>query len=356
MSKKIQDIIENMTNVNKVCGLVCFPVLNLSSLDLEEFDSFDFYGDNQLDGVNSKGFYRISTDVIENVIREIRSNSNSSIITCYNNAIREGKCPKKISALLKHTVSATQPDALVTALLNYYGAPTTLNLKGIKDIDMEFPVDGEEIQNIDAPLDKIIISIDALNEGQEFLTFEDAEIEDNSFSFESLYSSTMTYLTKIFTQSPFNELSNEEQDAICSKIRDQLALSFLVRRYICSDSDFDARNLGIILDHKNKDVNIINFDYEYAFRYNYSQFRLRTIEDMLANAPEVYNKFIDLSKQLYQNLYDEKILMGSERAKLCARLNSNDKQLLDLYSNLENILNIVSRYEQEIGTTNDKVK
>lgn len=356
MSKDIQDIIENMKNSDKVCGLICLPVLKVSNLELEEFGQFDYIGDNMLDGVNAKGFYRISTDSFENAIREIKNNPNSSIVTCYNDAFKEGEHPKKISAMIKYTLVNDQPDALITSLLNYYGVPTTLNLKAINDIDLEFPIDGDEVRPMEyVSPDKVMISIDALKEDEEFYNFDELNIPINSFLFDSILSETTTFLTKLFNREPFDKLSQTKKDEIFLKVRDQLAMSYLIRKHLCADADFGARNLGLVLNKKTLDVNFVNFDYEFSFRAR-SFFSFDTIKDMLANAPEAYNRFINLSEKLAHDLHDEGVLFYQDRMEMANNLQCSSNQLLEVYNNLKMILSKDMEYKIKMGMIDDKVK
>ena len=347
---KIKEIIESIKKPDKICGLVVFPVLKVSNLDVEEFGEFDYVGDNKLDGINSKGFYRVSTESIEDAIKEIRTNKDSSFITCYNDAFKEGVYPKKISVLLKHTLSRQQPDALETAILNFFEVPTTLNLKVINDTGMEFPVDGGETQPYeDVPLDRIVMSVDALKEDEKFYSFIELGIRDILYSFDPLYENTTSKLVEILSKPPFSELSTKEKDDIIFKIRDQLAISFLTRQFVCCDADFGSRNVGLIINEKKKTIELINFDYEFAFKY-VMNFSKSTIKGVIEVAPKAYEKFIVKCKQLLKEIREEKIQWNNENCEAFEKLGCTPEVLMRLYRNLDEIVNMDLEYRKGLET------
>lgn len=272
----------------------------INALSCRVIDNFekhkeDYYEqDGELDGHRiDKVFYRVDSECLKPLIDELINNPNCGYITYMNNVIKEGFVPKKISCLSKqlrwdmnYIIEGLSDELIVnevlaSQMLNYFGCPTVFNTATI-------------IKDVEGKTEYVLISADFMSESDNFKTLWDCYcgIYDLEETIQRLKKGIPT-----------------KSKIIKNEIIEEFLYTYFVRRYVLHDGDFNADNIGFLINKENKKIQLLNFDYEFAFDNDFLAGKVNLVRELKDNLsylvkkyPRIYEKFIKKCEEVYGGL------------------------------------------------------
>lgn len=282
----VLDIKKIKSNKQKVKEVVSFSFV-------ENFDKMAENYHEQNGNINGhrfgKQFFRVDNQVFNPLIEELQENNDCSYLTYANNVIKAGFIPKKISAMTKQLrYEEDIPDesvseelivneVLASKIMNFFGCPTCYNMA----------IKRKEAYNYEDEFE--LLSVDFMPFEHTFYTFD----EYNCIISCNLEKVIDTISKRIIAN--YGKENSEESE----KLIEDFLLSQMVREHILCDDDCYHTNSGILVNNENLNLNLINFDYEFAFTNSVRQDKLRKewfkeqLEYAKKKYPKVYKKFCD---------------------------------------------------------------
>lgn len=262
------------------------------------FEDYDEKDSISLEGHREKEFYRIDSELFQDLVKELQSNPNCGYVTYLNKIIRDGYVPKKISCMVKRLEPDTKnelkvddPDltfkeSLASQILNLYGCPTAYNLT-VKD---------KEIQKDYA---YTLLSVDMVS--NDILTFENLGCDLTNNLAVNLQSIDFHLRKKIMQGELPNTCNNQ--------IIEDYIYSFLIRKFVLQDGDFYEYNGGL-LTQENGDIQYVNFDFEHCFFQYFGWPNItKSLTLVKEKYPHIYEDFNLITQKIYNTLLD---LMNNE--------------------------------------------
>jgi len=287
---------------NKIDILKFFKpdIVDKRQLNIQEYDESDLDGENQLIGHMNKRFVRVDTKALSKFVQELKNNPNCSYVSCANDVIKEGVIPEKISVMLKTGKGNFQRrminnggsslefrESIASKLLNWLGCPTCYNFVIIEGASA------------------YVASVDFISANEKFYSLEDFDMRW-SYDLKKMFDD----LNSIIDNFDFN--SDEEKLINKKQVFDDFMYTLLIREALLSDGDYHTGNIGLLYDEKNKSLKFVNFDMEFLFLSPNPFYRLRpAMSSIRKNYPDIYNKFLDKTRQLYADFDKE------EAKKIC---------------------------------------
>lgn len=264
---------KNNLNINDIFS---FEIQKIKKSQIQEYDEFNR---KDIEGRHTKTFYRIDSKLLSSQLELLKAD-DGRYITYLGGIIKEGLVPEKISVLAK----VIHQDDLIaevigSKLCHYFGLNTCLNFAGYagKEEDKKY----------------LLISVDFAREGEELITLDETGLDicrSLSFNFQE-----------------FDDMINENRDyedipqGQVKTVRNQIALSLLVRDVLFGDKDFCFSHLSYLLNDKANSLKLINYDYEDSFRSKIlKRERKSQMKFYKQNFPEVYADFINKANALTQ--------------------------------------------------------
>ena len=255
----------------------------------EKYDELTMSGDDYLGGRLDKKFVRCDRVVVEELVREIANNPNSTYISYLNDAIRDGAIPQMVSILKKEHIAKgiAKRESVASRILNYFGVPTSYN----------FVVVGEEDNQSNI---KYGGSVDFIGKNQRFYSLQDLRVVETD-DIDIIIEAIRKRITETFK---FD--SEEEKQRNIDKVIDDYVLTFLVRKYLFRDEDFYHRNFGVLYNEKTHELQFVNYDYEFCMDMCWVGFK--DLHESLYNTtlyirqkyPHVYEKFMAKVNEIYE--------------------------------------------------------
>lgn len=289
MENKVQQFIENK-EVQEVLNALDYIEYDFDSIEKEEYS-----GEKELiDGRTEKRFLRVGSKCFEKLISELQNNPNCSYLTHANEAIKEGIIPSHISALVKKEsassisnlpiVGFAVSEVIASQILNFYECPTAFNTVCVDKMDKD--EDRDEVCKI--------VSADFISSDEEFYSFADLGLY-NWHGIENIVHKNKELLDN------YKGYSEENKN----KVSDDYVLSYYVRKYLLLDTDFDSRNIGLLVNSKEKTLKNINYDFEFACKFSAEfEFKDYVIHDSFEffknRFPKIYNHFVGKTKQIVE--------------------------------------------------------
>jgi len=290
------------------------------------FENFENYAENYheqngyIEGHRfGKQFFRVDNHIFKPLIEELQSNKECGYLTYANNVIKSSFVPKKISAMTKQlrfdeeVVDESVSEELIlnevlsSKIMNYYGCPTCYNTA----IKCKAPYDNED--------EFELLSVDFIPYEHTFYTFDEHGIIISS----NLEKVVEAIKTKIMA----NYGKENSEDA--EKFIEDFVLSQLVREHILCDDDCFHTNSGILINNENLNIQLINFDYEFAFNKYVQTDKLRK---------EWFKEHLRYTKQKFPKIYE----------KFCQKTLILEKELERLITN--NDIKYFNDYHKQILT------
>ena len=289
---------------NKSVGLVKVPDVYTENIVIEPYDIIEDYN---YDGHTTKNYYRVDSSVFNSVFDEIRNNPDCSFITPYNDVVKEGYIPEKVSVLIKHTHHHVE-ERVTSQILNFYGVGCPVNLSVVGDDIFAIDANNLNVHNSDLRVREALanptgfysytMSMDFMSHGETLETF--ANDGEQPLYFNSLAGSISRVKEKvaaILESRKYSQLSSAEKKKIAVKLEEDFVMSLLVRSTVCADADFNTCNIGVLAGD---DLKIINFDFEFSFGRGYNKGRsFELLQAAHEKYPEVCSRFVEKSKELY---------------------------------------------------------
>jgi len=275
--------IEQLLNILKI------DVVNEENLQLEKFSQVVLDNFNMLTGHNDTRCYRCVTNAIPGFYEDI---FNPAYITCVSDLAGEN-LPEKVSVYYKKTTRVESVfECLSSQIMAYMGAPTCFN----------FITQGE-IMNDMLEITKVLktVSVDFISYGERFYSFSDLLF---NFSIHSVVGNPMP-VKEIIDSIPnaildnFPKRRNVDYSSQIKKLQEDFIKTWLVRRVLLGDFDFNQVNCGILHNGKNNTFRFVNFDYELCGqRVNRSRLMEEHVSTCAKFCPEFYNEYIEKLKKL----------------------------------------------------------
>ena len=312
MVRLTKEQLNNASSYNNPLGFVQLENVEMEDLGLEKYDVIESY---DYDGHTIKNFYRVNSSIFQSVFDEIANNPECSFVTPYNNIVKEGIVPEKVSVLIKDTHHHLE-ERVSSQILNYYGVacPVNVSLVGdeiFKEDIKKLPNKENAIRfrNMTSGLTgyyAYTISMDFMSEGDSLETF--ANDDENVIFFTSIYDSIDRVRTKIQEVVGNKKLGKLAKQKLATQLEDEYVMSLLVRKVICCDSDFNTNNIAIL---SGKNPKIINFDFELSLGRSANQGNsFELMKEVKDKYPNVWDKFLSKSNDLYERMTntDEKTI------------------------------------------------
>lgn len=316
---------------NKIMGFVKLNNVLLEEIGIEEYD--EVVGD--VDGHTFKTFYRVNSDVFSTVFEEIKNNPNCSFVTPYNEVVKEGLIPEKVSVLIKETEFANE-ERIASQILNFYELPTPVNIAGMGQEIFSDEV-GEEKDEEDS-LKMYTISLDFIGGNARLEDFTEENRYAFFWDFDESFQQVSRHIVRLVNTGVFKNLPNERKNQIVDKLMEDFAMSYLVRKFIFIDTDLNDSNIGMLVDESTKEASIINFDFELAFGGTCNMYDLRRFAtQVIEKFPHIWEKFVRKSRELLNTLKT-----ADEKTKV--RVFPALSTYFEIEKSLENIL----AYKEEI--------
>lgn len=279
---------------------------------IEFYDSLAPSDDNDwLMGTRDKTFIRCSSEFFYDLFDEIKNNPNCGYETYINDLVVDNCTPKYLSIMrrkdndimIRHdnTGLGHFKDVCASRILNFFECPTVY----------------ETILNVFG--EDCCCSVDFNKCGEDFFPLScliglgDSLVKENLKMLEVM-------LNNFHTIRSFNNFEGAKE-----KFLEEYIYSFLVRRYVLSDSDCWFNNFGIIVNNDSNTFRFApNFDFEYSFSLINGVFKKGLFQssfeydlDFLKNKyPHIYtkfcNKFNDFisrkeSKPIYEQIFEKEV-------------------------------------------------
>ena len=265
-------------------------IIDKRQLNIEEYDESDLDGNNKLIGHMNKRFVRIDTSAIPMFVQELQSNPNCCYVSCANDVIKEGIVPEKISVMLKTGKGNFQRrminnggsslefrESIASKLLNWLECPTCYNFV-VRDGNVVY-----------------VASVDFISDNEKFYSLEDFEMRW-SYDLKKMFNDLNSIIDKFEFNSEEDKLNNKKQ------VFDDFMYTLLIREALLSDGDYHTGNIGLLYNEKEKSLKFVNFDMEFLFLSPNLLYRLKpAMSSIRTEYPNVYNKFIDKTRQIYAN-------------------------------------------------------
>ena len=337
MAKLTEEQFNRITEKNKPLGLVPIDSVDTDALGLEDYDVIEDYG---YGGHTLKNFYRVNSSIFQSVFDEIKNNPECSFVTPYNDIVKEGIIPEKVSVLIKDTPHHLE-ERIACQLLNYYGVACPVNIGVVggelfQDNVKSLPNNKKSARFRDMTSGLLgfysySVSMDFMSEGDTLETF--AGEDENVRFFTSRCDSidrVRSKITEVLNSEKFEKLGKVAKQKLATQLEDEFIMSMLVRRVICCDSDFNTNNVGILTG---KTPRIMNFDFELSLgKYTNKGTSLTLLKDVKIHYPKVYEKFLSKTSALCENV-------GNADEKLVRKTLRNPQLYVPLFDNLEFVMN-----------------
>ncbi len=255
------------------CGLPeAYSVRCFDDYDSEpKEESYDMYKnrDERLttsDGRRRKEYFLVESSFFNEVISDIQQNPESGYKTCVDELLKSGYVPKEISAMVSFGGrKEVKIEPFASKVLNFYGIPTVACVGAYGS--------GESQKYFNY----FNVSMDFVGGDEKFITFSDYIKEfcdgeekgsryiSNGFSslLKNLRDVFETHWDKVAEWNPEYALTEEQRKDALKKNEEDLAYNYLVRRCALGDFDFNAKNMGVLINEKTKDISFApNFDFE----------------------------------------------------------------------------------------------
>ncbi len=269
------DIIIYMENkrLQQLSNLFSFEIQKINKTDLEEYEGVD---KKEIGGRHKKTFCRVNKQLLSSPLERLK-NDDGKYITYLGDAVKTG-IPQMISSMVK-VVNADDiiAEIIGSKLCHYYGLNTCINHAGYTG-----KADAKKY---------ILLSLDFAREGEEMIVLDD-------IGFDSTQGAS-------FNIKEFDDMIAENRDyedippEMATEVRNQIALSVLVRDVLFGDRDFCFSHLSLLLNDKANSLKLINYDYEDSLRSKtIPKARKNQLKYFKENFPEVYSAFIEKTKEL----------------------------------------------------------
>lgn len=259
-------------------------------VNLEEISEIDWKKSKYIGGHREKLFYNVDSGIFSELIDDLQHFPGCGYVTTENRQIKQGTVPKRLSCLIKNQNPGKKSkmndpeyagkEALASQILNLYGCATPYNLL-IKD---ESIVDDYPFRTL---------SVDMVSEYFEPFSRFKCEFQGG----------LKKNISQIKTQ--FHKYKNIiGEDAIrndLNRLCRDYAYSYLVRKLLLHDGDFDEVNAGVLIE--NGSLKYTNFDYECSFfDYFVSPSYKDTLEYVKRDYPDVYARFRFITELTHKSL------------------------------------------------------
>ena len=283
-NEKLQSFLQDNKSLNEVVKALSYEEFNFDKLLKERYDEYQ----GRLTGRSEKIFLRVENTPFNHLVAEVQNNPDCSYVSYANKVIKDGVIPEKFSVLIKNEkhvspdardlISYSVSEVIASRVLNFYNCPTVYNVAATTEEDGE--------------IQRKLISVDCISENEEFLTIVDLGLDPWSRGLENI----------VFKLSEMLEPYSRD-DKTKQKVIDDYILSYFVRKFILVDSDFDNRNVGILINRKDKHIKLVNFDLEFSCVFAASnEYKDYVIQDILgylkSTSPRIYEKFVEKTKQI----------------------------------------------------------
>jgi len=238
--------------------------------------------DKLLDGTHPKDFVMFR----EKDFKELTSEKSKTdkFITYIDNIRQEGLSPKNVSVLNKSVWSEDSAvnEVIASRLMSFFGCPTVFNVSYVED--------GKK----DQKKCYYVASVDCISENETFENFYRlvALSDDRVYT---LWRRIESFLTIKFSDYP-------DFDKRLKGVEEDFFRSHIVREFVVGDYDSGSHNIGLLLNEKEKNFQIVNFDYEAAFvtrKRELSDFNLKyTVDHKPHLLKEIYDKAVILRDAL----------------------------------------------------------
>lgn len=314
MTKLTEEQFNSVVNQVKPLGLVKIEDVSTDDLVIEKYDEIIDYDDqgNIIDfesqGHTIKNFYLVNSNIFKSIFDEIKNNPNCSFVTPYNQIVKEGIIPEKVSVLIKDTRDYME-ERVASQILNFYGVYCPANICAVGDdiFEPELVESKSRAQMFrEALKDKFgfytyLISIDFMSECESLETICKYEEKLQFFtSLQDSIDSVRDAINKVLNRDNFKNLNEQQRNKLSNTLEEQFVMSMLVRRVIFHDIDFNTNNVGILVGDNPR---IMNFDFELCFgSLSDRNLSLHLINEVRKYYPKVWEKFLSKSLELYNNI------------------------------------------------------
>ena len=265
---------------NKTMGLVQLNNVLMDDLNIEKYSHIE----GSVDGHTYKDFFRVDSNIFQEAFEEIQNNPNCKFQTPYNEIVKEGIIPEMVSVLIKGT-ERSKEEMLASQILNYFQVGTPVNLSAVGERMFEgYRLPYSACGNSSGIYD-YVISMDFIGENQRL---EDLTIAyDNRvfWFFDESEDAAAKAFEKMLTTGGLKNLPSERKNEIYTNLMEDFVRSYLVRKFVLMDSDFNDYNVGVLIDDKKGDAQIINFDFEYTFHH------FCNIGELVKNATPIVSRY-----------------------------------------------------------------
>lgn len=271
------------------------------------YDEYDtFLGKDE--GGRAKQFFRIESSCFKELIEEKKNNPNCSYVTCVDELLEEGYVPEKISAILmghkyRPARIASNVENFGARMLNFFEVPTMFCKK------LYYNLSKDKKQVFLASVDylkpnEIMMNLNTYMQQYVYKTDTDTIVRTRNVNqVISAYEKVFKAHYKKVEDEGFKLDEGFDIESELSNMREQVAYMFLVRQHAFGDSDFMARNLGVIINQKTNKISVAPaYDFEFFCNYGYNvgwKFKLR-YDDVKNSVLHKKNFF----EQYVQNLDD----------------------------------------------------
>ena len=307
MAKLTEEQFNAIIQQDRPLGLVKLDDIFTDDLGLERYDVI---GDGDYEGHTIKNFYRVDSAIFKSAFDEIKNNPDCSFVTIYNDIVKEGIIPEKVSVLIKDTRDYVE-ERVASQLLNFYGVACPVNICSVGD---DLFKDEEHLKESrkrsawfrDALAERsgyytYVVSIDFMAEGRSLETI--CSYEDKLQFFQDLEGSVDCFrekMSELSNAKKFGNISTKKHKELSELLEDQFVMSMLVRRLIFHDIDFNSNNVGVFLGGN---PCVMNFDFELCFGSPIEkESSLKLIKDAIRFYPHVWAEFALKSQELYSNI------------------------------------------------------
>lgn len=332
---------------NKKSKIVDIPVLENDKCKTYDVDHLG----SSLDGFRPKKFYRVSTELLSEIIDEIKNNPESSYITHCNDLIKNHDyVPKYMSVMAKGTNPINSlKEIACSRLMNYFGSPTTYE-KVFKLPDERFSIWGTPVY--------ATVSPDFVSFDYELMTLDDFGIHLD-MDLEKDISVIDKALSKFYSGNKylmFNNkfVSQKDFDIRKTEIIADYIYAFLIRKFVLRDRDFHSGNTGIIINPITMDMkSYVSFDYEatLSIRYEPSSYAYEQIKYVLLMYPDVFRRFQEKLDSLLEINKDKTdvVLVEMLNRELPKETEENNKDLIKkFYDNVIGVNNVCENVIREV--------
>ena len=349
MEKKLDDLIEHTVPENYEEYIKNFDDTKKDSTyvtprrhGISDFDFVDQSSqENLLAGYAGKYCVKVDISLLRDLVKEIKTNPNSSYQTCYTNKqIREDDITTYFSAIIKepNCLIDIESEVLGSRILNYFGIPVVYNRR----IDRAIPRYSTE---------HYLISVDAIRQNERLVLLKElipvgaGVVDINNFEQNGL-KKTLDVLgehLKNYLDAEGINYTNKDIDDFKHYTCDSLR----IRRLLLGDIDLRNGNCGVLLDLKKKTFRPFpNFDMEMCHAFH-DTLNYNAVKQIYDYDPEGFERFIAKMMEFFQ--FDEN--KNSDCIKLIYK-NIRDKKMADgfidrLYLRAVEIVNMVGRVKPE---------